>query len=150
MNASTRKQRGFTLLEVVLVLAILAALAGLSIVALVPRGKSAEIKIAGMLIQQVGHQLEAYRVDIGHYPTPEEGGLQALVTRPDTFEDQVAEKWVGYLKKLPIDPWGYALNYELDETDTEGPAYRLWSNGPDGQSDTDDDIRSWSDESEGV
>jgi hypothetical protein len=88
---------------------------------------------------------------MGHYPTEQEGGLDALLKKP-TFEDQtMAEKWQGpYLKPgtTLMDPWGHKIHYELADTTTGGDIektgglpYKLSSYGPDGLPDTDDDIK---------
>ena len=83
--------------------------------------------------------------------TEQDGGLNALVTKP-TYENQrLGEKWQGpYLKpgtRLE-DPWGHPIKYEVvdkataaDDKTKSGPAYKLYSVGPDGQPDTEDDVK---------
>lgn len=98
--------------------------------------------------------LNTYRIDIGHYPTEEEGGLKALRFKPDFEDDAMGKMWHGpYLDSEPKDAWGESLNYELIESDSEKGTtikVRLWSNGKDRQTGTDDDIRNRNDrESEG-
>jgi general secretion pathway protein G len=86
---------------------------------------------------------------MGHYPTEQEGGLDALVKKPNFDNEKMGEKWQGpYVKpgtKLD-DPWGFAIKYELAEKtgddETKGALpYKLYSVGPDGQPDTDDDVK---------
>lgn len=157
----TAAPRGFTLIEVLLVLLILGMLAGLAIFAFSGTQQHAKIQTAQLKIKEIASALDRYQMDVGHYPTQDEGGLQALITEP-TFDNQaLASKWAGpYLKDADAlnDPWGNPIQYEL-QTDTSsggsssaggtptGPAYHLWSYGPDGQDGTDDDIRNWSDQS---
>jgi type II secretion system protein G len=106
-----------------------------------------------MLVQQVvPSALDLYNNDIGHYPTEDEGGLDALRKKPSFGDDEtLAEQWAGpYLKKTPKDAWNQALNYEVveDADEAGGQTYKLWSNGPNKQSGDDDDIKSIEDEEE--
>lgn len=157
--------RGFTLIEVLLVLLILGMLATLAIFAFSGTRAGAKIDTTKIKIKEIASAIERYNLDIGHYPTQNEGGLQALITEP-TFDNQaLASQWRGpYLKSADAlnDAWGNPINYEL-VTDTSssgnstngasgttsGPAFHLWSNGPDGQEGTSDDIRNWSDQTTG-
>jgi len=145
-------RRGFTLLELMLVLLILALLAGVGIVAFSGVQEKSEVKITRVKIQtDIAKALDLYRMDIGHYPTEAEGGLQALRTKPQFEDESLAEKWSGpYLREEPKDAWGQPFNYEVveDTGESGGPKYKVWSNGPDRQSNTDDDIKSWSEEEE--
>jgi general secretion pathway protein G len=154
MRTRTSARRGFTLIEVLLVLTILGLLAAVAIVGFTGQKESAKIKTTTLLLHEVGTAIGLYDNDIGHYPTEEEGGLNALITKP-TFEDEViAEQWHGpYLEKEPRDAWSRPLTYEFigatgtaAGTATGDKPYHLWSNGPDGQSGTEDDIKNWSDE----
>lgn len=151
MRTRERSRRGFTLIEVLLVLTILGLLATVAIVSFSGQKESAKIKTTTILLHEVGTAINLYDNDIGHYPTEEEGGMNALLTKP-TFEDEVmAEQWHGpYLEKEPRDAWGRPLTYELMGTagtgETGDKPYHLWSNGPDGQSGTEDDIKNWSEE----
>ena len=117
---------GFTLLELLVVVAIIGLLAGY----VGPRyfsqiGKS-EIQLTRAQIDALGKTLDQYRLDTGHYPSTEQG-LAALFTRPAN-----EPKWAGpYLKKaVPLDPWGRAYVYVLPGEHGE---YDLLSYGKDGQ-----------------
>jgi general secretion pathway protein G len=149
----TQRRSGFTLIEVLLVLVILGMLATVAIVALSGTREGARIDVSKRLVEQVGSSLETYNLHIGHYPSEEEGGLNALLTKP-TFEDEkIAEKWRGpYIKEEPRDPWNHPLKYERVEasdsssSEAGGKPFKLWSMGPDGQDGTADDIKNWSDD----
>jgi general secretion pathway protein G len=130
---------GFTLLELLVVLVIIGLLAGY----VAPRyfsqvGKS-EVKVAQAQINAFGKALDTYRLEVGRYPTTEQG-LNALVTRP-----QNEAKWNGpYLQKaVPLDPWDKPYQYK---SPGEHGEFDLWSFGKDGQpGGTGDaaDITSW-------
>jgi len=82
-------------------------------------------------------RLNAYKSDLGHFPTAKEGGLTALVKKPSFGDDAMREKWKGpYLKeeKAMVDEWGRRLNYKPGKRD-----YDLFSSGPDGIPKTKDD-----------
>ncbi len=118
--------RGFTLLELLVVMVIIGLLAGL----VAPRyfeqvGKS-NVKIARAQIVSLGQALDQYRLDVGTYPTTEEG-LDALVNKP-----QNASRWSGpYLQKaVPVDPWDRPYQYR---SPGEHGDYDLFSLGKDGR-----------------
>ena len=133
------KSTGFTLLELLVVIVILGLLAGY----VAPRyfaqvGKS-EIKVAQAQIESLGKALDQYRLDVGRYPSTEQG-LAAMMERPAS-----ETKWDGpYLKKaLPPDPWGKPYLYR---SPGEHGEYDIYSYGKDGQaggSGENVDIVSW-------
>lgn len=144
-----RRNAGFTLIEILLVIVIILLLAGALVIFVLPQQEGAEKNTTKLLLNQVSSALDTYRLNMGHYPTEEEGGVDALLVKPTFENERMAEKWKGpYLKpgtRLE-DPWGHKLRYEVvnraDSTDNKSALpYKLSSLGPDGQPDTDDDIK---------
>lgn len=142
-----RRNGGFTLIEILLVIVIILMLAGALVVFVLPQQEGAEKNTTKLLLSQVASALDTYRLNLGRYPTEQEGGLNALLVRPTFENERMGEKWRGpYLKpgtRLE-DPWGHKIRYEmvdrsLDEQKS-GPPYKLFSIGPDGQPETEDDI----------
>lgn len=101
--------RGFTLIELLVVLAILTLLAGLVGPRVLSQFGGAKTKTAALQIADIDKALELYKLDVGRFPTNEEG-LEALIKRPGT----AAPTWAGpYLKSgtVPTDPWGRPYRY---------------------------------------
>ncbi len=145
---------GFTLIEILLVIVIIMLLAGALVAFILPQQAGAEKNTTRILLMQVQSALDTYRMNIGHYPTEDEGGLGALLVKPQFANDdsgQLAARWQGpYLKpgtKL-LDAWGHQIVYAPQDASTMGSTdqtnalpYTLYSDGPDGQPNTDDDIK---------
>jgi len=100
-----------------------------------------------VLLNNVVSALDNYRVNVGSYPSEDQGGLGALLKKPDFENEKLGERWQGpYIKRGTTleDPWGNQLKYEkLDRSlmeDKSALPYKLFSMGPDGQPDTEDDI----------
>ena len=131
---------GFTLLELLVVMVIIGLLAGF----VAPRyfaqvGKS-QVKVAHAQIDALDKALDQFRLDLGRYPTTEEG-LQVLLVQPSGEQN-----WAGpYLKKgVPMDPWGRPYVYQ--QPSTHGADFDLLSYGKDGRpggSGEDADITNW-------
>ena len=134
------RQRGFTLMELLVVLAILALLAGLvgpRVMNALGEGKS---KAAIVQLADLGAALDLYRLDVGHYPSTNDG-LQSLVTN-----EEDSNRWNGpYLtkKKLPQDPWGYDYEYRFPGEYGEYDLYSLGSDNAEGGDGENRDIVSW-------
>ncbi|MHA6194973.1 type II secretion system major pseudopilin GspG [Pseudomonas wadenswilerensis] len=124
--SAPRGQRGFTLLELLVVLVVLGLLAGLVAPKYFAQLGRSEAKVAKAQIEGLAKALDLYRLEVGHYPSTEQG-LQALVTAPPD-----ENRWTGpYLQKqLPQDPWG--RNYLYRQPGEHGE-YDLLSMGKDGQ-----------------
>ena len=125
-----KRQKGFTLIELLVVLVILGLLAALIGPRILGRVGGAKQKIARSQIAMLEAALDQYRLDMGRYPSTEEG-LRALIEPPEDEEQR--RKWQGpYLKKakLPKDPWGHDYQYRYPGEHGE---YDLWSYGADGQ-----------------
>ncbi|HAN69408.1 MAG TPA: type II secretion system protein GspG [Halieaceae bacterium] len=137
---SRRSDRGFTLVELLVVLAILALLAGLVGPQVLNQLGGAKSKTAGVQIRDLEQALEMYKLDLGRFP-PTDAGLEALVREPAG-----AKGWNGpYLRgtSVPDDPWGNAYNYRFPGQHT---AYDLFSYGADaapGGSGENADVTNW-------
>ncbi|MBL7220017.1 MAG: type II secretion system major pseudopilin GspG [Phycisphaerae bacterium] len=156
MMERNRKTRGFTLVEVLLVIAILGVLAGVFAYTMSGRLDKSKIDAARLLIEQISSKLAAYSIDIGHYPSEDEGGINALLTKPAFDDESLAAKWVGpYISRKQLkDPWGKELGYELVDKEQGGTTRQVvhvWSYGPNGEDDSGegDDVKNWEDEDGG-
>lgn len=139
---SVSKESGFTLIEMLVVVVIIATLAAMIIPRFAGRTEEAKSSAAGADIEaNLSSALDLYELDNGAFPTTEQG-LSALRTEPST--PPLPRKWKGpYLKKRGAlsDPWGHAYVYA--SPGTHGLDYDLSSWGPDGVSGTPDDITNW-------
>jgi len=131
--------KGFTLIELIVVVVIIGLLAGLVLPQFIRQEEKAKLKTARAQIELLATALDTFRLDVGRYPTSQEG-LQALRQKPGGLD-----RWDGpYLKKdLPLDPWGKPYNYK--SPGDHGP-YDITSYGADGVPGGDGDnrdIASW-------
>jgi len=137
-----RRRGGFTLVEVLLVLVILVIIASLAVTAYGPIQRKAYINAAKTQIKAFKTPLQAYRLDIGDFPSTSQG-LEALLGPPSDLPNQ--DKWFGpYLdsRVVPKDPWDNLYQYEYPgRNQEEWPD--IWSFGPDGRDGTEDDIGNW-------
>lgn len=140
--AGRRRARGFTLIEVMVVIAIIGILATLIVPKIMNRPDQARRVAATQDIATVMQSLKLYRLDNGRYPTTEQG-LRALVTKPST--DPVPNNWKdgGYLEKLPNDPWGNAYQYLNPGVHGEIDVFSYGADGKAGGDGNDADIGSW-------
>ncbi len=140
-----KNQRGFTLIEIMVVVIILGLLAGLVLPRIMGREEEAKIKTTGVQIRSLENALDGFKLDNGFYPTTDQG-LDALIKKPET--GRIPNKWKegGYLKpaRIPKDPWGG--DYHYFSPGSEGREYDIISYGPDGEPGGEGknaDIESW-------
>ena len=121
------RDEGFTLIELLVVIAILGLLIALVAPAVLGQLGGAKIKIANHSIERIGQILDLYKLDVGSYPSTDDG-LQALVTKPAD-----ADNWNGpYVKgSVPVDAWNHPYLYR-NPSNREGHDYDLCSGGPNG------------------
>jgi len=133
-----RNRKGFTLMEMILVVVIIGLLAALVVPRLVGKAGQAKESAALAQVQMFKQALNQFELDCGRFPTTAEG-LRALVEKPPALPDSA--KWTRYPDQpfVPKDPWGNDFVYrQPGRVNTDG--YDLFSPGPDGRPDTEDDI----------
>jgi general secretion pathway protein G len=132
-------QAGFTLIEIMVVVVILSILAAFVVPKIMDRPDQARLIKAQQDIRTLENALRMYRLDNLYYPSTDQG-LQALVVKPDT--EPLPRKWAkeGYVDRLAADPWGTPYLYL--QPGVHG-TFDIFSLGPDGQSDTEDDLGNW-------
>jgi general secretion pathway protein G len=126
-----QKALGFTLLELLVVMVIIGLLAGFVGPKYFSQIGKSNVTVAKSQLQSFSKALDAYRLDMGHYPSTEEG-LEALFSAPAANN----EKWRGpYLsKKIPLDPWGNPYIYRNPGTNAEFDVISLGADGKPGGS----------------
>lgn len=136
-----RRERGFTLIEIMIVVIIIGLLAGLVGPRLFGKLTQAKQKSAKAQIELFGTALDAFRLDVGRYPTTEEG-LKALREKPSGLD-----AWKGpYLpKEIPLDPWGKPYNYKSPGEHGEYDLYSYGLDGVEGGEGENEDVVSWKD-----
>ncbi|MFA5148257.1 MAG: type II secretion system major pseudopilin GspG [Candidatus Omnitrophota bacterium] len=134
-------RRGFTLIEIMIVVIIIAALASMVVPRLTGRTEQARVSIAEADVSSnIATALKLYELDNGNYPTTEQG-LNALLSKPSS--SPVPNNWNGpYLEKTPVDPWKNQYQYKCPGSHNAS-GYDVWSNGKDGIEGTADDVNSW-------
>ncbi len=134
--------RGFTLIEIMVVMVILGLLVAIVAPNIMGRSDQAKVTVAETQLSNIANALDLYRLDNSQYPSTQQG-LQALVTKPSGSPEPKNWNPDGYLKSVPEDPWG--AEYQYVSPGTEGP-YDLYSYGSDGQEGGDGDaadISAW-------
>jgi general secretion pathway protein G len=139
---SALRTRGFTLIEIMVVVVIMGVLAALVVPRLMGRTDDARILAAKQDIATLMQALKLYRLDNQRYPTTEQG-LQALVTRPTMAPIPPNWKTGGYLDRLNRDPWGNPYQYLSPGTRGEVDIFSYGADGKSGGTGNDADIGSW-------
>lgn len=129
MIQRARKRSGFTLVEVLVVVVILGLLAALVAPKIVGQGEEAKRTAVSVQIREIEQALEMYRLDNSMYPTTAQG-LEALVSKPSAPPEPKRYREGGYVRRLPVDPWGNAYIYRMPGDHSE---FDLFSPGPDGE-----------------
>lgn len=144
---SAHKQRGFTLIEIMVVVVIIGVLGAIVVPQFMSRPDQAKVTAAKIDIQAISTSLEMYRLDNFSYPSTRQG-LEALVKRPQGVPTPKSWNAQGYLKSIPLDPWGTSYQYLNPGVQSADGSYDLYSFGADGVSGGegfDADIDNWSD-----
>jgi general secretion pathway protein G len=141
-NFSVRRQlrRGFTLIELMVVLVIIGVLAALIVPNVLDRADDARVTAARTDVNNLMQALKLYKLDNQRYPSSEQG-LQALVNKPTA--GQIPPNWKPYLDKLPNDPWGRPYQFANPGLRSEIDVYSLGADGVVGGEGKSADIGSW-------
>ena len=141
-SQQTRRQRGFTLIEIMVVIAILGILAALIVPKIMSRPDEARRVAAKADIGSIMQSLNLYRLDNGRYPTQEQG-LRALVEKPTA--EPVPNNWKGggYMDRVPVDPWGKEYQYLNPGVHGEVDVFSYGADSRPGGEGNDADIGSW-------
>ena len=142
MRPAAHRARGFTLIEIMVVIVILGVIAALVVPRVLDRPDEARRVAARTDIATIVGALKMYRIDNMRYPTGEQG-LAALVAKPEL--PPVPGNWKpgGYLEKLPKDPWGHAYVYLNPGVRGEIDVYSTGADGASGGTGNDADVGSW-------
>ena len=141
-NPKRDSESGFTLIEVMVVIAIIGIMATLIVPRIMSKPDEARVIAAKQDISTIVQALKLYRLDTGRYPTTEQG-LQALMSRPTS--EPIPQNWKtdGYLDRLPKDPWGYSYQYLNPGQHAEIDVFSYGADNKAGGTGFDSDIGSW-------
>jgi len=142
MTLNRRKQGGFTLIEIMVVVVILGILAALVVPQVMNRPDQAKVTVAKGDIKAISAALDMYKLDNYSYPSTQQG-LDALVEKPGGNPQPKNWNRDGYLKRVPKDPWGNDYQYLSPGTQGQFDLYSYGADGKQGGSDLNADIGNW-------
>ena len=134
----THSNSGFTLLEIVIVLGIIAVILGGSIAVVGKLGDGAKIQRVTSDFNTISSAISTYKLNAGTAPTTQQG-LQALVAKPTSTP--VPKRWTQLAKEIPLDPWQKPYQYR-NPGKKDASDFEIYTLGPDGQEGTEDDMSS--------
>jgi len=139
-HPAVRRARGFTLLELMVVVVIIGVLAALIAPAVLDRAEQAKVTAARTDVSNLMNALKLYRLDNGRYPSGDQG-LDSLVAKPTV--GAIPNNWKPYLDKLPNDPWQRPYQYANPGVHGEIDVFSFGADGQPGGEGNDADIGSW-------
>jgi len=139
-HCSTRRSRGFTLIEIMVVLVIIGVLGALIVPNLIERIDDSKVTAARTDINQLMQALKLYKIDNQRYPSSEQG-LEALVRKPTS--GPIPPNWKTYIEKLPNDPWNRPYQYLNPGVKGEIDVFSYGADGQPGGEGKNADIGSW-------
>jgi general secretion pathway protein G len=142
LNLRRRIQRGFTLIEIMVVVVIMGVLAAMVVPKLLNRAGDSKVSAAKVDIATIMQALKLYKLDNQRYPTTEQG-LQALLEKPTAGPAANGWKSGGYVEKMPKDPWGNPYQYLSPGIKGEVDVFSYGADGQPGGTGNDADIGSW-------
>lgn len=136
-------RRGFTLVEVLIVIVIILAIGGLIAMNVMGGKEKADKGIAEIDLKSLRNALQQFRLEFNRYPTDEEG-IAVLWSKSTLTAEADQAKWRQFIiEPKPSDPWGKAWGYRQKGEKAPEGMFDLWSTGPDGEEGTADDIYVW-------
>lgn len=138
--ACIRQSRGFTLIEILVVITILGILAALVVPKIMDRPNDARVAATKQQIADIVQALNLYKLDSGSYPNSTQG-LEALVQKPNS--GKVPPNWRPYMDKLPKDAWGNQFHYRTPGLHGDIDIFSLGADGSEGGDGYNADIGNW-------
>ena len=140
-TSTSRSRSGFTLLEMVIVLGIIAMILGGAIFAMRGIGDAAKLRQVESDFKSFESALAMYKLNAGSYPSTQQG-LMALQNKPSSTP--IPRRWVQVMSKIPNDPWGTPYGYRFPGK-KRASEFEMFSKGPDGLEGNEDDLSSQDD-----